>query len=375
MLQISVSHCSPIAYTAPRCLISCPESEVDLRKGVFKLSKDRICGSSPGKRFGFFVVFGEVGVDSGLKLSHRREASASNGLCSDRSKEALDHVEPGTASGSEMKMKAGMTQQPAMDFRGFMGGIVVNDEVKLAFPIIGERGVDTSQEGQEFLVAVTLVAQNQNSSGGRIVSGKKRKSPVTHIIMSLTLGQTGTQWQNGLAALERLSLALLIDTKHNGFIGRIQIKPHNITHLLYKHRVGTQLEGVHPMGFEPKGAPNSQHRMLRNDSFFSHETAAPVGSSPWSGLQRLSENLLDLLVVDASRSSAAGRISQRLDLLASITAAPLANRGQSDSFTSGDLGVTQPSRGFQNDPRPQRSALVGLGPVRYQGKFFLFRRA
>ena len=129
------------------------------------------------------------------------------------------------------------------------------------------------------------------------------------------------------------------------------------------------------MGFEPKGAPNSQHRMLRNASFFSHETAAPVGSSPWSGLQRLSENLLDLLVVDASRSSAAGRISQRLDLLASITAAPLANPGQRDSFTSGDLGVTQPSRGFQNDPRPQRIALVGLGPVRYQGKFFLFRGA
>ena len=166
----------------------------------------------------FFVLFGDVGLDIGLNLSHLIEASASNGLCSDTSKEALDHVEPGTASGSEMKMKAGMTQQPAMDFWGFMGGIVVNDEVKLAFPIIGERGVDTFQEGQEFPVAVTLVAPTQNSSGGRIVSGKQRKSPVTHIIMSLTLGQTRTQWQNGLAALQGLSLALLIDTKHNRFI-------------------------------------------------------------------------------------------------------------------------------------------------------------
>ena len=167
-------------------------------------------------------------------------------------------------------MKAGMTQQPAMDFRGFMGGIVVNDEVKLAFPIIGERGVDTSQEGQEFLVAVTLVAPTQNSSGGRIVSGKQRKSPVTHIIMSLTLGQTGTQWQNGLAALERLSLALLIDTKHNGFIGRIQIKPHNIAHLLYKHRVGTQLEGVHPMGLSPKARQirNTECSEMPASSFF-----------------------------------------------------------------------------------------------------------
>ena len=44
-------------------------------------------------------------------------------------------------------MKAGMTPQPAMDFRGFMGAIVVNDEVKLAFCIIGEGGVDTFQEG------------------------------------------------------------------------------------------------------------------------------------------------------------------------------------------------------------------------------------
>ena len=56
--------------------------------------------------------------------------------------------------------------------------------------------------------------------------------------------------------------------------------------------------------------------------------AAPVGSSPWSGLQRLSENLLDLLVVDASRSSAAGRISQRLDLLASITVGHLPTVGK-----------------------------------------------
>jgi hypothetical protein len=36
---------------------------------------------------------------------------------------------------------------------------------------------------------------------------------VTHIIVGLTLGQTGTQWQNGLAALQGLSLALFIDTK------------------------------------------------------------------------------------------------------------------------------------------------------------------
>ena len=87
----------------------CPEREVNLRKGVFEFPKDGICRGSPSKRFGFFIVFCEVGINGGLELSHRREASPANGLCSDASEETLDHVEPGTASGSEVKMKAWMT--------------------------------------------------------------------------------------------------------------------------------------------------------------------------------------------------------------------------------------------------------------------------
>jgi hypothetical protein len=128
---------------------------------------------------------------------------------------------------------------------GFYGWRIVNNEVKLAFSLIGELVVYTFQKGQEFLVAVALVASAQNSPSGCIVSGKQRKSPVTHIIVGLTLGQTRTQWQNGLAALQGLSLALLIDTKHNRFLGRIEIESHNIAHLLHKHRIGTQLEEVH----------------------------------------------------------------------------------------------------------------------------------
>src|ERR1700752_4212657 len=124
-----------------------------------------------------------------------------------------------------------------MDFGGFMGGVVVNNKVKLAVAVIGELGVYGLHKGQEFLMAMTLVASAQNSPGGRIVSGKQRKSPVAHVIMGLTLGQTRTQWQNGLAALQGLSLTLLVDTKHDGFIGRIEIEPHNIAHLFHKHRI------------------------------------------------------------------------------------------------------------------------------------------
>ena len=79
-------------------------------------------------------------------------------------------------------------QQPAMDFRGFMGGVVINNEVELAVSVIAEFGVYALEKGQEFLVAVALVASAQDSPGGCIVSGEQRKSPMTHIIVGLTLG-------------------------------------------------------------------------------------------------------------------------------------------------------------------------------------------
>ena len=129
------------------------------------------------------------------------------------------------------------------------------------------------------------------------------------------------------------------------------------------------------MGFESKGAPNSQHRMIGNACFLSHQTTAPVGVSPRCALQRLGENFFDFLVVDAPRGSTSRRVGKRLDLLTGITAAPLANRGQRHSFASGDLGVTQSLRGSKNDPRSLRITLVGLWSAGYQSKLLLLGRA
>ena len=92
-------------------------------------------------------------------------------------------------------MKAWAAQQPAMHFGSFVRGVVVNDEVKLTVAVIGELGVYAFQKGQEFLVAMALVASAQDPSRGRVVSSKQRKGPVTHIIVGLTLGQTRTQRQ------------------------------------------------------------------------------------------------------------------------------------------------------------------------------------
>ena len=44
--------------------------------------------------------------------------------------EALHHVQPRTAGRREVDMKPGMTSEPSLHFRMFVGGIVVNDQVE-----------------------------------------------------------------------------------------------------------------------------------------------------------------------------------------------------------------------------------------------------
>ncbi len=66
-----------------------------------------------------------------------------------------------------------------------MGGVVVNDEVKLSCGRHRRiRRLHAYQKDRrKYLVAVALVTAAQNSPGGRIISGKQRKRPVTHIIV------------------------------------------------------------------------------------------------------------------------------------------------------------------------------------------------
>ena len=106
------------------------------------------------------------------------------------------------------------------------------------------------------------------------------------------------------------------------------------------------------MRLESKGAPNSQDRMIGNPCF--HKATARVGASPRRTLQRLGEHFFAFLVVDTPRSSTARRVGKGFHLLAGITAAPLANRGQRDSFAPGDVSGSQSVSSAKNDPRPQR---------------------
>ena len=111
-----------------------------------------------------------------------------------------------------MKMIARSFGQPSLDLGMLVGRIVVQDEMEVEF---GRRlAVDEPQKGEKLLMAMTLGAFAEHFAGGHIESGEQGRGSVSDIVMGIAFDIAQSHRQCGLGAIERLDLALLIDT-HN----------------------------------------------------------------------------------------------------------------------------------------------------------------
>lgn len=80
------------------------------------------------------------------------------------------------------------------------------------------------------------------------------------IIVCETLHISQPHRQHGLGAIQCLNLAFFVHTQHQGIVGRIQIQPHDIPHLLHKEGVSGELEMLLTVRLNPKGLPDALDR-------------------------------------------------------------------------------------------------------------------
>jgi len=78
--------------------------------------------------FGIGIVVLQVIHNGVLELGDALEGPAANAVSGDLGEEALDHVEPGSRGRREVEVETRMGLEPG---RGFMGGVVVNHEMKV----------------------------------------------------------------------------------------------------------------------------------------------------------------------------------------------------------------------------------------------------
>ena len=100
-------------------------------------------------------MHGDVVIDGRLQLGHAGEHAAPDALVGDVAKESLDHVEPGSAGGREMDVKARVPGQPGQHLGVLVRGVVVNDQVQLLG--LGCVAIDLLEKPQPLLVPMELV--------------------------------------------------------------------------------------------------------------------------------------------------------------------------------------------------------------------------
>src|ERR1700735_1485603 len=107
--------------------------------------------------------------------------------------------------------------------------------------------------------------------------------------------------------------------------GRAQIEADNVPDLLDKKRVGGNLKGFVPMGFEPKGPPNAADGRRPHAQLLRHQARAPMGGGFGPGLERQLNDLLDLFITDLARGAGAGFIPKGIDSALTEPPPPIAD--------------------------------------------------
>jgi len=104
---------------------------------------------------------------------------------------------------------------------------------------------------------VSRFAFGENAPGGDVQRGEQRSRPVADIVVGDALNISEPHRHEGLSSIERLNLALFVNTEHQRVIGRVEIEPHDIAHLLDEKRIGGKLESARAMGLDGKGLKES----------------------------------------------------------------------------------------------------------------------
>jgi len=133
--------------------------------------------------------------------------------------------------------------------------------------------------------------------------------------------------QTRLRAIQRLNLALLVDTEHQRVLRRIEIEADDSRQFLEKPGVARQFERLAQVGFEIVAPPDVADGRLADPEVLRQQPATPV-RHPWrGGLQRRIHDLLKLLGPVARLAAAPRRhVPQPLEPRCRIPCPPQGHR-------------------------------------------------
>ncbi len=311
----------------------------------------------------------DVPVQRLLELARGAMSAAAHAALRERGEPALHLVEPRRRGRGEVNVEARMTGEPVLDGRRLVGAVVVHHQVDVEY--LRHARINGAQELQELAAAVAPVRLADDSAGGDVVGGKQSCGAVALVVVRAALGDPGSQGQHRLRAVQGLDLALLVHAQHHGHVRRVHVQAHDVTHLVHEQRVGGELEGLLPVGLQPKSAPDARHRALRHAKLSRDEAGAPVRGTLRHALQRLGHHCIHPRVIDRARGARAWGIEQPIEPVLDESCPPLRHGLLSDAVASRHSLVVRALRAGQHDARTQGQRLRRLAAQRQRRELLL----
>ena len=271
--------------------------------------QDLVGGLGPDERLGVPVPLVDPLTDIGLQLGDIAVGGPAQLAAGQLGEPALNKIQPGRAGGREVQLEAGMLQQPVLDRRGLVGGVVVQDQVQVQ--VLRHGGIDELEEPQELLVPVPPVVLGDHRAAGQVVGGEQAGGAVPDVVVRAALGRGGQHRQARGGAVQGLDLRPLVHGQNQGVLGRAHVEADDVADLADELRVRAQLPGLHDVGLEAESPPDPRDRRLRQASLGGHRPGRPVRVLPAAFLrQRARDQHLDLVVVDLPRRPRTRRVPQ-----------------------------------------------------------------
>jgi hypothetical protein len=110
---------------------------------------------------------------------------------------------------------------------------------------------DVAQETQELLMPMSQLALGEDLAVGDVEGCEERRRTVANVVLRDAFDVAQSQRQQRLRALERLDLALFIDTQHQRIVRWMQIQAGHITHLLNENGSVESLKDFERCGCTP----------------------------------------------------------------------------------------------------------------------------
>src|SRR5258708_503306 len=219
----------------------------------------------------------DEGSDVGAERCDAAIDAAADFALGDEGKEALDLIEPGRACGRQMDVPARPFGEPIADQRGLMGGVIVPDEMNLKS--LGDIGLDLREELSKLARPMTAITLSDHVARRDVEGSKERGCAMALVVMAAPGNLAGSHRQHGLAAIQRLDLAFLVDAEHDRMLGWRHVEPDDIAHLGDEIGIGRKLEAFHPVRLQAEGAPDALHARDRKAASVMNQKF--VAFRPW----------------------------------------------------------------------------------------------